>query len=333
MQSPGPAGSSGNSGRRPGRGGLTLRLPVRAGVFLLFLFAAASSAFAQRGAIRGTIVDPDGEPLAGVRIQIVLLDGGGRPIRLETNEKGEFLRAGVRVENYRVAFELDGYQPLQAMVSVTNGGQAYIDEVLQPLPEGVLSQADSMRAEQHLAAAQEAFEVEDFPAAAAEFRGFIELQPRSGPAHFNLAATLEQMDDYPAAIEAYETAHELGPGMAEGLLAVADLHGRMQQWEEAIAAFDRVMELVEGNALHLFNYAVYASNAGREDLADQFYERATVADPDFAPAFVQLGMVKARQEDREGAIAAFERYLELDPDGAQAVVAHEMLDSLREPGC
>lgn len=296
------------------------------------LLLTAAPALAQRGAIRGKITDPDGNPVPGVQVSIVLLDGGGRPIRTETNEKGEFIRAGVPVQMYRVSFELEGWEPLQAMVTVSNGGQSFINEILHPLPEGVLSQAQADRADGHLQAAQDAFETGDFAVAVAEFNGFLELVPNSGPAHFNLAAAYERLQDYPAAINAYERAYELDDSMLEAIMAVGDLHGRQKQWEQALSAFDRAMELVEGNAVNLFNYAVYASNAGNIELADEFYGKSAEADPEFAPAHLQIGMARARQEDREGAIAAFERYLELEPDGTQAVMVQEILDQLRQPG-
>ena len=311
------------------------RGPVRSGGLLLatvMALSAAAPALAQRGAVRGVIKDPDGNPLAGVQISIVLMDGGGRPIRVETNEKGEFIRAGLRVENYRVSFELERYEPVQAIVTVTNGGQAFIDEVMNPLPEGTLTQAEADRANAHLETGQSAFQDGDYGRAATEFRGYIALVPDSAAAYFNLAAALEQTDDHAGAIEAYEKAFELDSSMGQGLLAVADLHSRAQRWEEALAAFNRVLPLVEESALNLFNYAVSASNAGQDDLAAEYYGKATVVDPDFAPAFLYLGMAKVRQEDNEGAIAALERYLELDPDGEQAVTVHELLDSLRQQG-
>ena len=307
----------------------------KGGLFVLaaaLLLFAVAPALAQRGAIRGKIVDPDGNPVPGVQVSIILLDGGGRPVNIETNDKGEFLRAGLPVQMYRVSFELEGWEPLQAMVSISSGGQSFINETLFPLPEGVLSQAQADRADGHLQAAQDAYQDGDFARAVTEFNGFLELMPNSGPAHFNLAAAQERLDDHASAIASYEKAYELDPSMGEGLLAVADLHGRQKDWDQALAAFDRVMELVEGNAVRLFNYAVYASNADRVDVADEFYEKAAAADPEFAPAFLQIGMAKAREEDREGAIAAFERYLELDPDGAQAAAIRDILDQLREPG-
>ena len=302
-------------------------------VAVALLLLVAAPALAQRGAVRGKITDPDGNPVPGVQVSIVLLDGGGRPVRIETNDRGEFLRAGLPVQMYRVSFELDGWEPLQAMVTVSNGGQSVINETLFPLPEGVLSQAQADRADKHLQAAQDAFQDGNFQDAVTEFNGFLELVPNSGPAHFNLAAAHERLQDYPAAIAAYEKSYELDDSMLEAIMAVGDLHGRQKEWEQALAAFDRAMELVEGNAVNLFNYAVYASNADKIELADEFYQKSAAADPEFAPAFLQVGMARARQEDREGAIAAFERYLEIDPDGAQSAMVIEILDQLRPPGC
>ena len=296
------------------------------------LLLVAAPALAQRGAVRGKITDPDGNPVPGVQVSIVLLDGGGRPIRAETNDKGEFLRAGIPVQMYRVSFELDGWEPLQAMVTVSNGGQSFINETLYPLPEGVLSQAQADQFNESSQIARDAFVDGDFETAVAETLALIELTPDAGSLYFNLAAAYERLLDFPNAIAAYEKAYELDDSMLEAIMAVGDLHGRQKAWEPALAAFDRAMELVEGNAVNLFNYAVYASNAGRVETADEFYEKSAAADPEFAPAHLQIGMAKARQEDRDGAIAAFERYLEIEPDGAQAAMVHEILDQLREPG-
>ena len=307
------------------KGGL---LAIAAALLLL----TAAPALAQRGAIRGKIVDPDGNPVPDVQVSIVLLDGGGRPIRVRTNDSGEFLRAGIPVQMYRVSFELEGWEPLQAMVTVSNGGQSVINETLHPLPEGVLSQAQADRANGHQQAAQDAFQDGDFGRAVTEWQGFLAFLPNEAAAHFNLAAAHERLEDLPAAIAAYEAAYALDGSMLEALMAVGDLHGRQREWDEALNAFDRAMELVEGNAVNLFNYAVYASNAGKVELADEFYAKSAEADPEFAPAHLQIGMARAREEDREGAIAAFERFLELDPDGAQAVMVQEILDQLRNPG-
>lgn len=287
--------------------------------------AAAAPALAQRGGLRGALTDPDGNPIPGVRVSIVLADGGGRPVTVETNDEGRFTRAGLQVGMYRVSMELDGWEPLQAIVNISTGSQSFIEETLFPLPEGVLSPQQAQEAESHLQAAQQAFESGDFATAAAGFLAFTELAPNSAGAFFNLGAAYERLQDYPKAIEAYERAVSLDATMKQGLLAVADLHGRLEQWSEAVAAFDRVMDLVEASAANLYNYATYAVNAGRPDLALEFYQKAANADPQLAVAHFQVGVAKYQAGDLDGAAEALPRYLDLEPAGAQADAALEVL--------
>ena len=317
--------------RRPFRLAAALLLAAVVPLVPAAPLAPAASAFAQRGGLRGLLTDPDGQPVPGVRVSIVLADGGGRPVTVETNEDGRFTRAGLQVGMYRVTMERDGWEPLQAIVNISTGSQSFIEETLFPLPEGVLSPQEAQEAEAHLQAAQQAFESGDLEAAAEGFRAFTELAPNSAGAFFNLGATYERLQNYPEAIEAYEQAFALDSSLKEGLLAAADLHGRLQQWSEAIAAFDRVMDLVEASAVNLYNYATYAMNAGRPDLAAQFYERAALADPDLALAQFQVGVLRYQAGEPEAAVGALIRFLELDPTAAQAAAAIDLVATI-EPG-
>ena len=287
--------------------------------------AAAAPALAQRGGLRGSLTDPDGQPIPGVQVSIVLADGGGRPVTVETNDEGRFTRAGLQVGMYRVSMELEGWEPLQAIVNISTGSQSFIEETLFPLPEGVLSPKQAQEADAHLQAAQQAFESGDLEAAAAGFLAFTELAPNSAGAFFNLGATYERLQDYAEAIEAYERAFALDSSMNQGLLAAADLHGRLEQWSEGLAAYDRAMDLVESSAVYLYNYATFAVNAGRPDLALEFYEKAANADPQLAVAHFQVGVARYQAADPEGAAEALSRYLDLEPTGAQAPAALEVL--------
>ncbi len=291
---------------------------------------AAAPAFAQRGVVRGQITDPDGQPLEGVAVVFEMADGGGGRTSTTTGDDGRFTRPGVRLGNYRVSFELEGYEPLQVFVTV-GSAPALINQTMVPLPEGVLSQKQAAEADFHLQEAQAAFNNGDFEKAAEAFRAFIELVPDSGAAWFNLASAYEQGGNMLEAIDAYEKAAELDPTMRQGLLSVAAMYGGMQEWEQAMATYDRVMDLIEDDAVTLFNYAVFASNSEKDEVASEFFGKAIEVNPDFAVAWFQLGMLKARLEDYEGAGAAFERFLELDPDSPQAGAARELLEQMR-PG-
>lgn len=308
------------------------RRPSRLAAALLLAAAAhlvpAASALAQRGGLRGALTDPDGQPVPGVRVSIVLADGGGRPVTVETNEEGRFTRAGLQVGTYRVTMERDGWEPLQAIVNISTGSQSFIEETLFPLPEGVLSPEEAREADAHLQAAQQAFESGDLEAAAEGFRAFTELAPTSGGAFFNLGATYERLGNAAEAIAAYERALELDPTLTQGLLSIAELHGRRQEWEAALHALDRGMALIEDDAVMLYNYATYAINAGRPDLAAQFYEKAAAADPQLAIAQFQVGLLKYQAGEPEAAVEALTRFLELDPTAAQAGSAIDLIATL-----
>jgi len=296
---------------------------------LAALLAAAVPAAAQRGVLRGTLIDPDGNPVPGVQVSIVLADGGGRPLTVETNDSGQFTRAALRVGMYRVTMERDGWEPLQAIVNISSGSQAFIEETFRPLPEGVLSVSEAQQAEIHLQEAQTGFESGDWHAAVAGFQAFIQFQPNSAGAYFNLGASYERLEDYTSAILAYEQAVDLDPALNHALLAVAGLQGRQQMWNEALATFDRVPALVESSAMMLYNYATYAANAERADLATEFYEKAANADPQLAVAHFQAGLMKYQAGDLGGAADSLDRYLDLELTGPQADAALQVLAAAR----
>ncbi len=295
--------------------------------FLVLVLLAAAPALAQRGMVRGQITDPDGNPLEGVEVSFELADGGGAATTASTNDDGRFTKPGVRLGNYRVSFELEGYEPLQVFVTV-GSAPALIDQVMNPLPEGVLSQRQAAEADFHLQEGNAAMAAADFERAAEAFRGFLALVPDSGAAWFNLGSALQRGGDQAQAIEAYEKAAELDPQMRQGLLSVAGMYGGMQDWERAMATYDRVLDLIENDAVTLFNYAVFASNAENDGVAADFFVRATTVNPDFAVAYFQLGMLKYRIEDYGAARAAFARYLELEPESPQAETVKNLMEGL-----
>ena len=60
------------------------------------------------------------------------------------------------------------------------------------------------------------------------------------------------------------------------------------------------------------------------------YERLVKADPSNTTALIQLGQAAANAGQNETAIDAFERYLELDPEGAYAEPAKRALENLEQ---
>src|SRR3990172_5885705 len=79
----------------------------------------AADALAQRGAVRGKLVDEQGNPLEGITCKIELHGGGGRASTVVTKKDGQFIKAGLQGGNYVVTCEKEGYRPLPLAAQVT----------------------------------------------------------------------------------------------------------------------------------------------------------------------------------------------------------------------
>jgi tetratricopeptide (TPR) repeat protein len=75
----------------------------------------------------------------------------------------------------------------------------------------------------------------------------------------------------------------------------------------------------------LFNDAAKLINEGNDKEAEPLLKRACEADPAFAQAHYELGMVYVRTGNAAGAKEHLQKYLELEPSGKDAPVAKEML--------
>ena len=71
-------------------------------------------------------------------------------------------------------------------------------------------------------------------------------------------------------------------------------------------------------------------NMGDMTSARVSFEKVLELDPGWALAHYQLGMISVSETKNEEAIAHLEKYLELDPDGAQSAAAHGIVETLKK---
>ncbi len=87
---------------------------------------------------------------------------------------------------------------------------------------------------------------------------------------------------------------------------------------EAEKAFQRALELSSEHPMILLNYAVMLRKAGLLEPAIAVLRRATVATPNFAKAWSELGLTALRAGDHSQARLVLKRAVELEPDSIQA---------------
>lgn len=293
----------------------------------------ASDAFAQRGAIRGKIVDEQGNPIANMECSIELHGGGGRRSTVTTKDNGELLKGGVRAGNYVVTCEKEGFRTLAVPASVSGFEQKDLGEVVMyRLAPGELSEKDHARATELLEKFKMSAASDDHQATLKSLLELDKMMPDNPEIQFNIASTYEQLNQPDEALEYYEKTTSLKPDTYDAWTAIADLHGKKSEWPDAQAAAKKAIDLKATDPILLFNYAVYAQNAGDVDAAKWGFEKTLELDPGRAMAHYQLGLIAVNQEDNQAALAHFEKFLEIAPDDPQAEAAKGVIEALKQKG-
>lgn len=147
---------------------------------------------------------------------------------------------------------------------------------------------------------------------------------------------------YEGSLESYKKALSLSNSTKPDLVGavynnMADSYARLGQTEEAIKAYDQAATAnPAGAGGYYFNEGAVFTNTGKVDDAVKAFDKAIAADPTKAAAYYWKGvnlMGKAtlkgsKMEAPEGTAEAFNKYLELDPNGQFADPAKQMLASI-----
>jgi tetratricopeptide (TPR) repeat protein len=296
-----------------------------------FGILVTADAFAQRGALRGKIVDDAGQPLEGIECRIELHGGGGRASSVTTKKNGEFVKAGLQVGNYVVTCEKEGYRPLPLGAAVSSGEQIDLGtNALYRLAPGELSEKDHARAKELLDKFNISAESDDHQTTLDSLFELQKMMPENPELNFNIASTYEKMGNTEKALEYYQKTGELKPDFYETWLAIADIHGKKKSWPEAAAAMKKAVDLKATDPIVLFNYAVYAQNAGDVATAESAYSKTLEVDPARALAHYQLGLISVNQGKTDAAISHFEKFVELAPNDPQTAAAKAVIEELKQ---
>lgn len=278
------------------------------------------------------MVAPGGAPVAGARITLSFLGGVNRTVSFESDARGNFVRLGIRLGEYRLEVRKEGYREYGEAVRIRPGAPTRLGEILlrpeapgPAAPEGASGSAA-------LRAGQEALAAGDLEAAVAAFREETGQRPDSAEPHRLLGLALSRLGQADEARAALDRAVALDPGSAAAWKQIADLEGRRQRWPEMVTALEAALGLEPGSADLRFRLGGALMNSGDPVRAEAAFAAVLESDPENAPAHYQLALIALNRGRNEAAIAALERVLELDPEGADAERARGMLALLRPGG-
>ncbi len=152
----------------------------------------------------------------------------------------------------------------------------------------------------------------------AECRRALAEQPTFAEARYLLAQLLFARGEPSSALQELEQAHQDAPQNQEIARELAMRYEEAGRWTDAYAIWRRLVSLHQNNPEWRWHSATCAERLNLWHEAQADYTELTIVNPQFAPAWVNLGRVHLAQGDYEGALACFTRAIELNPDDANA---------------
>ena len=284
---------------------------------LLFLAVALvpSSAVAQMGIVKGTVVDQDGEIIAGAVVTFDYLGELNRKFETKTNDKGRYTQV-VNSGRYRITASSEGYRPAFFDQRIPSGPARELDDLkifnIAVLEERAL--APILKKFDAAGALSRAGKLDEALAIYEELRVENDTVPEL---HFNMGALHARKQDWPAAEAAFLRTLELKPQQLNAALALASVLENLDRKGEADALLEKLALEHPDNIEVLYGLAVGFVNAQRNDEAQVALEKVIQLDPKKAEAYYLLASIALNKGEIDEALGLLEKYLELAPADAR----------------
>jgi tetratricopeptide (TPR) repeat protein len=304
------------------------------GLAVIVCLAFAGQLFAVGEArLTGKVVDQDGNPVEGATITVTSATAAKtyRDV-VKTNRKGEY-----------AVFVIDGTIPYK-FEWAKEGYSSYTDEMkLKLVPEKNVRDITLGKG----------------GAGGGTVMRTVEAAADPSVISYNEGVALLKDGKDAEAIAKFEAAVKAKPELTAGYIALAKVHAKNKNWDGAIANGAKALEIDDdqpeingimaeaykqkgdkvkaaeyrkkapANPRGLFNDAARLINEGKDSEAEPILKQAVAADPSFALAFYELGMVQARLSKNAEARESLQKFIELEPNGKDTPTAKEMMKYLQ----
>ncbi len=310
-------------------------------------------AMAQSGTVKGSAKDQEGKAITDGTVELDNVDTG-KKMTSKTGNKGEYVVLGVPAGTYNaILLDKDGKRidafgkvPVGASQETTVNFDLKKDLAGQgPTPEQLKKYAEAKAANEKiknlnalLAQSRELEKAGNYDQAIALLQPVAEQNPTQDLLWGYLGDAYRGAKKYPEAIDAYNKAVQLKPTNGGYMSGLADAYAKSGQIDKAIQEYNAAAQAEPSNAAtYFFNEGAVFTNTGKVDDAIAAFNKVIAADPNRALAYYWKGvnMVGKATTGKDGKFVAppgtaeaFQKYLQLDPNGTMAQPAKDMLASI-----
>ena len=295
--------------------------------------------------VRGTVLDIDGQPVAGATVTFEYQGGLTRQFEVVSDDDGGYSQSGLQRGPYSVTAEKEGVGRRTEELTLRVGQQVDdLDITLVPEDLRIMSELSEeelaalerdMTLEPLLEAAVAAHEAADYDEAIARFEEALASVADCHECHHGLGMVYADQADYDNAEAAFKRSLEVSPQYAPAYEGLASIYNAQRRFDAAAEAAQRAAELSGGGAADssadpdaVFNQGLINWNAGNVAEAKAQFEQTLELDPNHGEAHYWMGMANLNEGKLAEAKVEFERYVELDPDGRFADQARGVMTQL-----
>jgi Tfp pilus assembly protein PilF len=281
---------------------------------------AATDARAQGAMARGQVLDEQGQPIAGVRVELRFMGKEAKTFVRTTNDKGSFVQVGLPSGPYEIHYTKEGFKPFASRTNITAGGVTEIPtETLKAAaakaaadaggapPPGEPDVAKEIQAT--YAKAMEATTAGRLDESEALFKQILEKAPGLAVAHYNLGYVYTRKKDWPAAEAEFKKAIELQPDRSDTYSALAAVYEATSRRSEALELLSSAGSRFEQDAAFQFNAGIAYLNSGDNARAEAALLKARELDPSKVEVHYYLGTLAVGAGRVDQAVVHLKTYL------------------------
>jgi hypothetical protein len=299
-------------------------------LFAILLILAGGVPAAQeykgKGRLIGLVSDEAGVPLEGVKVKLVSLRAQ-TGFEVLTDKEGKWVAAWIRGGGWNIDFEKIGYMPKKISADVQEYNRN--PEISVKLAK-VVGMVITEEVKTLLVKGNQLFEAKDYAGAEAAYYEILAKSPDAYIVYRNIGNCYFAREDYAKAEEFYLKVLDKDAKNFDALLLIGNTYANRGQADKALEWYGKIeFDKIE-DPIVLYNIGTSFYNSSKFEDALRFYKRAVEIQKEFTDAIYYTGLANLALGSNPEAVAAFERYLTIDPDSERAGQVRGFLDYLKK---
>jgi len=284
---------------------------------------------------RGRVVDEQGQPLAGVKVELQYTGKEPETFVRTTNEKGAFVRVGLPSGPYTIQYSKEGYVKALHRTTITAGGLTEIPTAtLKAAPKAAAGpEAEGLPSAEEVGKKIQAMYTQAMEATrdgrldegVALYEQILEEAPDLAVARYNLGYIYTRQQDWPAAEAEFQKVIELQPERSDTYIALGGVYEATGRRDEALALLSSASARFGQDATFQYSLGIAYLNAGQTRLAEEALRKVRDLDPSMPEAYYYLGTLAIGNGQVPEAVAELEKYVSLSGQNPQNLATAEKL--------